>query len=236
MKLKGSVIKIDGLQNSEIMFMFDLMSRYYGNTTRKKFESDLEEKEWAVLIKDSSNTVRGFTTIRTMDFDINGEIVHGIFSGDTIIQKEFWGDLVFPKTWIRFVLSLVHERSINRLYWFLISKGYKTYRYLSVCFKAFYPSYDIITPSREKILMDTFGTNRYSSRYNPLTGVIGRNIDSDFLKDGIADIGQRELSNPHIRFFAEKNPDYAKGDEMVCLADLSVENLKPGVRKLFVGD
>ena len=80
------------------------------------------------------------------------------------------------------------------------------------------------------------GTNRYSSRYNPLTGVIGRNIDSDFLKDGIADIGQRELSNPHIRFFAEKNPDYAKGDEMVCLADLSVENLKPGVRKLFVGD
>ena len=37
---------------------------------------------------------------------------------------------------------------------------------------------------------------------------------------------EHKLRNPHIRFFVEKNKDYLRGDEMVCLTEFTIENTK----------
>ena len=34
-----------------------------------------------------------------------------------------------------------------------------------------------------------------------------------------------QLKNKNIQFFLRKNPNYQKGDELVCLAEISFDNL-----------
>jgi len=41
------------------------------------------------------------------------------------------------------------------------------------------------------------------------------------------------LQNPHIRFFTEKNPCHGMGDELACLAEVSLDNFTPAVNRLL---
>ena len=44
----------------------------------------------------------GFTTQKVMELEINGCLIHGVFSGDTIIHKSYWGELELFKAWADF--------------------------------------------------------------------------------------------------------------------------------------
>jgi hypothetical protein len=46
------------------------------------------------------------------------------------------------------------------------------------------------------------------------------------LKPELAVIPERRRANPHVRFFLQKNPGFAAGHELVCLAEISPQNLK----------
>ena len=48
---------------------------------------------------------------------------------------------------------------------------------------------------------------------------------NDFLRENIVVLSEKQLKNKNIQFFLERNPDYKKGDELVCLAEISIENL-----------
>ena len=39
-------------------------------------------------------------------------------------------------------------------------------------------------------------------------------------------------NDPHIEFFAERNPGYVDGDELCCIARLTIENVTPAARRL----
>jgi hypothetical protein len=44
---------------------------------------------------------------------------------------------------------------------------------------------------------------------------------------------EREASRLDVRFFLQRNFGYTKGDELVCLCALSVDNMRPLTRRLF---
>jgi hypothetical protein len=44
---------------------------------------------------------------------------------------------------------------------------------------------------------------------------------------------EREASRLDVRFFLQCNFGYTKGDELVCLCALSVDNMRPLTRRLF---
>jgi hypothetical protein len=51
------------------------------------------------------------------------------------------------------------------------------------------------------------------------------------LKPHLAAVPDGRADNPHVRFFLERNPGHASGDELVCLTELSDANLTAaGVR------
>ena len=55
----------------------------------------------------------------------------------------------------------------------------------------------------------------------------------DMLKTGQNDIPDKRIEDKDVQFFLEKNPEFYKGNELVCLAELSVSNLtKAGLRLL----
>ena len=76
---------------------------------------------------------------------------------------------------------------------------------LPVFWKEFYPNYRFETPAYEKQIIDAYGGLLYPEEYNSRTGVVEYRSEKDRLKDGVADIGEKELKNKDIAFFAEKN-------------------------------
>ncbi|NOX97452.1 MAG: hypothetical protein GXO98_05250 [Nitrospirae bacterium] len=237
MRLEGEIREINSLTGNQIDRMFKLMTIYFEGISRDAFNKDLLEKKCVILLRDYvTGEIQGFSTQMILEQIIDETHYKAVFSGDTIINKDYWGDTELMRIWGRFVLSLMRENKNHKLYWFLISMGYKTYRFLPVFFKEFYPRYDKPTPEHEKRIIDTFGKKRYPLEYNDKLGIISPIKRNVYLKPGVADINSHLLKNPHIAFFLRKNPSYHEGDELACIAELSAENLKPVLYKIINHD
>ena len=235
MKVCGELIKAKKLTEACIKAMFMLMDTYYDQMTYSNFISDLSEKDYCILLKDESGAIQGFSTQKLISFPLSdGKEIHGVFSGDTIIHKDYWGSFELYKVFAQSFLK--YSNQFAEFYWFLISKGYKTYRMLPLFFKTFYPNYLEQLPDYEKQIIDAFGHFKYPGVYNKKTGIIQYQGEKVKLKDGVADVTLKQLKDKNIQFFINANPGYILGNDMVCLARLEPENLKSAVRRLFMGE
>ena len=110
-------------------------------------------------------------------------------------------------------------------YWFLISKGYKTYLLMTNNFPIHFPCFERGTPDKIQKLMDSFYLTRYPENYDPRTGLICVPQGKVSLKIEVADIDQcMQDRQPRIKFFVEKNPNWRDGIELACIArvDLTI--------------
>jgi len=234
MKLDGRILERTQLTGEEINSMFSLMNEFYDNMNMDVFLRDLANKDYCLLLCNEEKEVVGFTTQKIMSFEMDGKMIHGVFSGDTIIHRDYWGSMEMYVVFARFFFDLA--KKYDNFYWFLISKGYKTYRMLPVFFCDFYPSFHKSTPPLEQSIIDGYGELLYKDEYDRKTGVIQYTSVKDKLKTGVADITGKELRNPDIQFFLKANPAYHRGNDLVCLARLSEDNLQPRARKLLFGE
>jgi hypothetical protein len=234
MKLIGRLAHAADLTPRERDAMFALMDRHYASVSRDTFEADLDEKHWVIQVLDpDTEAVCGFSTQMLLDVDVAGRSVKALFSGDTIVARERWGDNALSHVWGRLALSLIDDFGDGELYWFLISKGYKTYRFLPIFFQDFYPRHDAPTPAWARAVIDALGHARYPDAYDPLAGLIRTSPGKDRLREGVADVTPERLRDPHVRFFVEQNPDHAKGEELCCLAPLSRDNFTPAAYRVL---
>ena len=112
--------------------MYRLYSRYYAGGSHSRFMQDLSQKDYCILLQDERQAVRGFTTLAISEHVISNQRLRCLFSGDTVIQHQFWGEQTLPRAWCRFAGHLKAQEPQLPLYWLLIVKGHRTYRYLKV--------------------------------------------------------------------------------------------------------
>jgi hypothetical protein len=115
----------------------------------------------------------------------------------------------------------------------LITKGYRTYRFLPVYFREFYPRYDVATPAWETTLMDALGKHKFGPAYDRVSRIVRATPASYRLRNGCDELTTERLADPHVRFFAARNPGHAAGDELCCLAPLREDNFSPVARRLI---
>lgn len=228
MNLYGKTIKISELENTDKDSMYTLFSTCFDNVDKQVFISDMAQKDWVIMLYDSSNKLAGFSTQKLLKFDS----CDVLFSGDTIVHPEYWSETELMHHWGKLALKLI-DASYKPLYWFLISMGYRTYRFLPVFFKEFYPRYNLETPEKIKKIIDELGLKLYSEMYCPENGQIRSNSSTAFLKGALAQIKKNRLINPHVKFFLENNPDYYKGVELACLAPLTRENFNSAAYRMI---
>lgn len=233
MKLKGKIIKAAELCEQDTLTMFSLMDEFYDHMRLEVFLRDLQNKDYCVLLYDENNRIKGFSTQKILCVPVDGKDIYGVFSGDTIIHKSCWGSSELFKVSIRFFIE--YGKQFGDFYWFLISKGYKTYKILPAFFEVFYPCSKTRTPPAAKRIMDAYGDFLYPGEYDSADGVVKYKTVKDRLRDGVADITEATLKNEHVAFFAEANPTYYKGDDLVCLAQMSEDNLTYFARKRILG-
>lgn len=227
-RLIGSVSTPKELTEAHRDRMYALMAAHFDNVDRETFEQDLFEKRWVVLLRDRVlGEIQGFSTLMLLDAVVAGEPIKAVFSGDTIVHRDYWGETELASVWGTFIFSLIQSYRGSKFYWFLISKGYRTYKFLPVYFKDFYPRYDAPTPAFEAELMETLADLKFPGHYDPERGILRFDGAKDRLHHDLAEVSELRLNHPHTRFFHDRNPGYVHGDELVCLAELTEENLQP---------
>ena len=230
MNLESQIVAANELRPEEAEQMCWLMQAHYEGVTEAQFLADLAAKQWVILLRDKDRLC-GFSTQVLFDHPFDGGTVKILFSGDTVIEKKYWGSLALPVAWGRLMLSLLAAHPGMNLYWLLTSKGYKTYRFLPVFFREFYPCHATETPVVEKNLLRGVAARRFGTRFDPVAGILRAKPGDQRLRDGIAELDEKRLRDPHVAFFQERNPGHAQGDELVCLARFHPDNLKPYIRR-----
>ena len=225
MQLAARIAAIESLTAQEREQMFGLMDRYYAGMTWDGFQADLNEKRWVILLcEGEERTICGFSTQMILDFAIDGVPLHALFSGDTIVDRRCWGQNLLAQAWGHLALTLIGQYPSGKLYWFLISKGYKTYRFLPLYFREFYPRFDAPTPTWASAAVTLLARLKYPDTFDSAAGIIRTEPSGCRLREGVAVITQARLRDPHVKFFAERNPGHYRGEELCCIAPLNRQN------------
>jgi len=82
-------------------------------------------------------------------------------------------------------------------------------------------------------LMNMLAEQKFGDCYDAASGVVCFPNSRGQLRGDWAGVPEAALRKPEVRFFLERNPGYAQGNELVCLAELSVENLRSVGRRRF---
>lgn len=239
-RLSADVVARDQVTPSDREEMYHLLEAYFQNTSAKQFAHDLAEKDTVILLRDPEDArVVGFSTLMRIEITIENRNVIGFFSGDTIIAREHWGSSLLARLWITTVVrqaDRIRQHSPDTLfYWFLISAGYKTFRYLPTFFVAYSPHPDLPSSAFDRQVVQTLAAKKFGDDYDAGAGIVRLRCASP-LRPGVADVTERRLRDPSVEFFVRMNPGHAQGDELACLVPISRSNLTPaGLRMLKAG-
>lgn len=238
-KLHSKTIRISSLRESQIVEMFKLFEIFYENVSFERFKSDLLAKTRVIIMLDDQKRIQGFSTLFDFDFPHHGKNYRILYSGDTIIAPDYWGTSALTMEFLKNMILLKAKYPTRPVWWFLISKGYKTYLLLANNFLNYYPRYDKKTPEEHRSLIEGLSEKLYPGKFNRDTGVIEFQAEEhEHLKDSIAEItDELKEKYPKIRFFGERNPEWKKGNELACVGEVDpllgiVHPLKL-VKKLF---
>jgi len=228
-RLHGRVVDTRTLAASTREAMFTLLTSHFVGADRTTFERDLDEKSSAILLEDDAGHLRGFSTMVAYESHASGRSVWVVYSGDTIVERAWWGTPALARTWVRAVRQLapVNARDV---YWLLLTSGFRTYRFLPVFFRDFYPRYDRDT-CVEQELLSTLARERFGAQYDEESGIVRLTTPQVLAPDLIA-LPEGRLTDPHVAFFLARNAGFVRGDELACLALIDDSNLTPAARRM----
>lgn len=204
---------------------------YYDASSAELFQADLAEKDEALLLYFGGSLV-GFSMLSLYPFDWNGQRVRVLYSGDTVVAREHWGQQQLGLGWLARAGSLWREEPQTPLYWFLLVKGHRTYRYLPAFACHYFPHWQQPAPDLQA-LAQSLAQSRFGEHYKE-EGVVAFAQSRGQLKAEIADPVGHELEKPAVRYFLERNPGYRDGHELVCLCRLEPDNLRSFGRRAFL--
>ena len=232
MTLKPQIFSRQNLDPATREKMLALHQRNYDGVRAEKFFADLDAKDWVILLRDDADGVVGFSTQQLISNVPGAGGAKFLFSGDTIVSPEHWNTPYLSGCFGHLMLRLMDEQPAAPLYWFLISKGFRTYRFLPVFFNRFWPHPDTATPPEISKLLHAVASHTYCHAYTPADGLV-RDPSGDRLSPSLAEIPANKLADKFVRFFLDRNPRFADGDELACLAPITRENLNTLARRVI---
>ncbi|MBZ0165967.1 MAG: hypothetical protein K8I00_04100, partial [Candidatus Omnitrophica bacterium] len=178
MMLTHKILAVDQLSANVIEQMMALMDCYYGNVRRDIFMRDLALKQGVLLVYNQTQKLCGFTTYAFFTTEFRGRTVAVLYSGDTVIEARHWGSLGTTRLFVALLTDCL-QRTEHDLYWFLLSKGTRTYQLLPLYFQEFYPHYEGATPENEQALIDYLAELQFGEHYKQETGIVRFGVDGD---------------------------------------------------------
>lgn len=224
------VCRRDELTAADREDMVGLLDRHFEGVSREQFEEDLRQKDWVIrLIRDGR--LVGFSTLMVREMVFEGRNLLAIFSGDTIVAPEAWGSSLLARAWISTVNRIRSENPGLLCYWLLLVSGFRTYRFLPVFWKDFFPRVDCATPAYSHRLLNHLAMEGYGASFDSRAGLV-RFPRPQRLRGSLASVPAGREMNPDVAFFLSKNPGHLAGDELVCITEITEANLTAAGRRM----
>jgi hypothetical protein len=234
--IKAQFYPLNQITPSDIQEMHNVFIKYYHNAGLDSFKNDLGNKDGAIIIRRKDNgSIAGFSTVWKMPVLLRGRKVFAFFSGDTIMEREYWGSTVLHFAAIKHVVKEKIKHLSVPLYWFLISKGYKTYLLLANNLNNYYPGMDRETDDRLKELLDECCMKLFPENYYREEGLLKFGRDYQKLRSNIAEITEEmKRKYPKIAFFEKVNPTWRQGTELPCIGEVSMPMILSKIFKFTI--
>lgn len=225
--LKSSTRLVSSLALSERQAMHKLMTAHYEAVPWDRFEHDLSAKDEVLILHEADGSLCGFTTLA---WNPAGRFEEGdvLFSGDTIIDRRCWGTQELVRAFCRRAGEW-KAASGRRLFWFLISKGHRTYLYLPLFARRFHPHPENEEPEWERLAGLVAG-RLFGESWKTEEGVIRFPSSQGHLREELV-IGREK--SPWVHYFLNCNPGYSRGEELVCITEMDESNLRRGALSAF---
>jgi hypothetical protein len=222
-KLVACFKKIQHVSVPQLLEMHKVFIQYYHNATLNNFVTDMGKKTGVIILQEKqSKKIVGFSTWTELDIMQKGERCIGIFSGDTVVEKQYWGNKELHKVFAKQVAKTKIKNPRTPVFWLLISKGYKTYLLLTNNFPKHYPSHEKNNIKLEAIV-DEYCQQLYPEAYDRENRLLDFGDDYQYLKEDVAEITpEMTAENPDIRHFTKLNPSWQQGTELPCAGEISV--------------
>ncbi|MDQ6684578.1 MAG: hypothetical protein M3Z16_05565 [Pseudomonadota bacterium] len=225
-RLRACIRERSELGSDDVAAMYALFDRYYEGGSAEVFAVDLAGKSHVIELRDEADVLCGFSTLAVFSVEHEGRRVRALFSGDTIIDQAHRGEQTLPRAFCRFAGALAASEP-TPLYWLLISKGHRTYRYLHAFARHYFPAPGRATPTPQQALLDVFCRHRFDDHYDAASGLIRLDpTTATRLRSEWCDVRDGLRRSPDVAFFLARNPGFAGGDELACLCELTPHNLR----------
>lgn len=221
------------LTEADVAAMRHLLERHFHGVDERQFAADLREKTHVLRIWRGAELV-GFSSLLAYRTAVDGETLNVIYSGDTIMSPAGWNSPVLARGWIAMVREVKASMPPGRCLWLLLSAGFRTYRFLPVFWREFWPRFDADLPAGIRILRDAIARERFGNCYDRATAVVRFTLPHR-LKGDLARVPDGRRDDPHVACFFHFNPGWREGDELVCLTEIDDRNLTPAGRRMVRG-
>lgn len=223
-KLTASFTPIADVTPQDIDEMHALFATYYDNADPAVFVRDMRRKDGVVIAREvKTRRIVGFSTAKRVNFLVGGQKAVGIFSGDTILEEQYWGDRSLHAGFFRFMVKTKLRHPLQPVYWLAISKGYKTYLVLANNFPRYYPHHER-GDEELKSIADHYCEQLFPEAFDRERGLLDFGDEYQHLKSNVAEITDSMRQNhPKIAFFERRNPSWQAGTELPCVGVVSFE-------------
>ncbi len=233
--------KVSTLSVVDVARMHALFEANYDYSPLSTFITDLEKKDGAFIVRHkSTQEIVGFSTLAIYKFELGGKQVKGLFSGDTIIDRNYWGSRSLQKAVALKMFWEALKSPLTPQYYLLISKGYKTYLLLARNFPDFYPKRNSTSSRGLDKLVAQYCEALFPGKLDQDKMLLDFGEGANCLKDHVAEItDDMRRTDPDIAFFEKCNPTWQRGTELPCiaLADLKtfLKFIWPFIWKVLTG-
>ena len=213
--------RLANISVTDVRRMYEVFAQYYVNAPLETFLADLSRKSGAFLVRRRSDQqIVGFSTVNRFGMTVEGRPVIGIFSGDTLIERAYWGSRALQLAFTRFVFGIRLRHPRTPIYWCLISKGYKTYLLLANNYPRYYPNIEGKHAELAPVVRQ-YCEQLFPGRLDEARMLLDFGDNAQCLADDAAPITEAARRRyPKIAFFERRNPSWQQGTELPCVGRL----------------
>jgi hypothetical protein len=201
------------------------MSRHFENVREAQFYSDLDEKRSVIVIRDpATEQIVGFATMTILETTWQGERLAALFAGDTVIEPPYWGQPAWIRVWSRHAFELAATLAGETTYFLLLTSTHRSYRFLPGFFREYYPHPQRAMPMSLRERRDALVRLKFPDEFDAERGLV-RLREATPVRPERYDPATSEPVDADTRYFLEANPDYRRGDFLVCFTEYSRANM-----------
>lgn len=222
-------IPIDALDDRTLVEMYNLYGPNHHVSRDAFFGRVREDFDYIALFRlRSGRRLVGFTGVRARLLTLgSGRVIPTVYSGLSFILPEFRGGAQLVYVLAYHAIRMKLRRPFSTVIIWSDNISYKPYVLTARHIQRFYPSRFIDMPADMVELRDQLGARYYGELYQSETGTVRK--PQARLKAHVAPLGPRDLGDPDIQFYAERNPRHAHGDGLLTLIPADLRNVAAAV-------